>query len=1080
MDNANRNRRAFIEQLARENHEFYGTPDGRGVLRAFELTFEHSWLYLFELVQNALDAGAYSIALRLTEDGDTLIFQHNGDHPLDGKAVEALSKVFRSTKGVSSVGFMGIGFKSVFGRFREAHISGWGWTFRYEITQVVGEYGDVQPDLLGAVVPIWDGAITAPDPGFTTRFEMRRRAGSGANLKADLAHFLPDVDRTLLAILAASGLKRLEVDGRMWELDVGEESDGTMEAVAISESENRRWRLFSVEFTPSKEAIAGFLEHRRIQPSEKEREQVYAEAAGPRRVLGLLSLDDDGTPAPPARGRVYATLPTEVTLPFGLHVNADWLLNISRSGLRGIEDNPWQRDIVDRIADVLASFLDWTARTFSEEPAPAQAAFAALAPPSPEAGGLEALLAEDCWLSRLRTRLEDTAVLPVWAEETDALAFAKPGDAILPPPPLAKAFKERPALRPAILLKGPVVRDDVLGSGARDLLHRTGLLAEMSPQDFERAWPDGLARWWKTLADEQERRRELLFRVWAAVAELASEATWQDADFPCVRTATGRWLPVGRVVFFDEPFPSEREPGGPQARQFIRPFIPENRLPVGWIGALRKEAKNESGRGGPLSQARKWIEAHARHINLREVVGDAMNDLVSSPTPDWSVLTSLGHWAKDRKRPDLLIRVLVESDSGPLGVPAEEALMADPYVEDRQGRRLLFPTKPAISAAYLEQDPKKAGAREWRRKWREFFEKAGVKSKLEVRSVKKDASRWERGRVAKFLGLEVDEVDKSNDRGYELLDFDIEPGLPGLDTPEELRTALAAWLEDGRRVLEGKGKRQTRYFYRSSRDRKGNAPSAWVIKLSKLVWVPCNDGALRRPQDVLPRSDPGREDAPVAELSPELLRVLEQEGVKFGTAIPEAPSLCKLLAAGSRLDAEGLAQLLCECREQITTDEDRHYLEQVLQTLTVPAGDNRRAPLDRVVQQTGGGRRGALGGWTVPLDRIDKSLRAELEHPDFPYNKFPDTTTGEQALAYLRDVWKRARSSSEGLANEVRDVLRPRTPTAWRTVQRMFRSPNGGGRPSRRRRSSQSGNGSFWQGPMTSTSTTLMIEDSYP
>ena len=1017
---------SFIAKLADENREFYRTSRGRGALRAFDLTFEHRWLYLFELIQNALDAGARSVALRLTEDSDALIFQHDGPHPLDEEAVEALSEVFRSTKGALSTGFMGIGFKSVFGRFREARVSGWGWTFRYEIARIVGErYGDVQPDLSGAVVPIWDDTIAAPEPGFTTRFEMRRRqADRGADLKSDLAHFLPDDDPALLAILAASGLKRLEADGRRWELEVGEESDGTLEAAAFSEDENRRWRLFSVEFNPSREAIARFLEHRRIQPSEAEREQVYAEAARTRRVLGVLPLDDDGTPTPPSRGRVYATLPTNVTLPFRLHINADWLLNISRSGLREIEDNPWQRDIVDRIADVLASFLRWTARTFSE-PAAAKAAFEVLAPPSPEAGGLEALFAEERWLSRLRIRLEDAAVLPVWTEETEALAFAKPGDAILPPSPLAQAFKERPALRPAVLLKGPVLIDEVLGSGARDLLCQAGLLAKMPPRELEQAWPDGLARWWKTLADEPKDRQALLFRIWAAVAELVSEDPWGEVALPCVRTATGRWLPVNEVVFFNERFPSEREPGGPQAYQFLQSFIPDrNRLPDKWIRALRKGAENEGWRGGPLSQAREWIESHARHIRLQEVVVDAMNALASSPTPDWSILTPLGHWAKLRNNPDLLARrVLVELDTGPLGIPTEEALLADPYVEPSQGRRHWFPAKSAVSAAYLEQDPKNAGAHEWRT----FFEKAGVKGKLEVRTVKNHVLRGKRGRVAGFLGLAVDAISESNDSGYELLDFDIEPKLPDPDAPEELRKMLAAWLEDGYRALEHKGRRKAQYSYYSSYNPTGNTPSAWVTKLTDLAWIPCEDGELRRPRDVLPSPDPGREDAPVTNLSRELLRVLDQEGVKFGSAIPEATALRKLSAGGSRFDAEDLAQLLRECREQITTDEDRRHLETVLQTLTVPVGDDQRVPLSRIVQRVGGRkRRGGLGGWIVPLDRIDKALRIELEHPDFP-RELPDTTTGEQALAYVRDVWKRARSSPERLANEVRGVL----PTAY-------------------------------------------------
>ena len=418
MDGVEKKRRAFVARLANENREFYGTPDGRGALHAFEMTFEHRWVYIFELVQNALDAGARSIALRLAEDGDTLTFQHDGERSLNKKDVEGLSKVFRSTKGASSVGFMGIGFKSVFVRFQEALISGWGWKFRYEITQVVGEeYGDVQRDLLGSVVPIWDDAVAAPEPGFTTRFEMRRRTDKGADLESDLARFLPDDDRTPLAILAESGLEHLEVDGRVWELGVGEEADGSLEATALSERENLLWRLFPVQFRPSKNAIACFLEHRKIQPSEEERDQVYADAARLRRVLGVLPLDNDGMPLPPTRGRVYATLPTEVTLPFGLHINADWLLNISRSDLREIEDNPWQRDIVERIADILARFLDWSADTLTK-PDAATAAFKALTPPLSEAGGLEALLAEESWLSRLLDRLKDAAVFPVWTEES--------------------------------------------------------------------------------------------------------------------------------------------------------------------------------------------------------------------------------------------------------------------------------------------------------------------------------------------------------------------------------------------------------------------------------------------------------------------------------------------------------------------------------------------------------------------------------------------------------------------------------------------------------------------------------------
>ena len=1024
MEDLTKCRRTFVAQLASDNCEFYGSQDGRSLLNVIELTFGHRWVYLYELVQNALDVQASSISIRIGESGDALIFQHNGHRSLDEQDVVGLSKVFRSTKGARSVGFMGIGFKSIFIRFHEARISGWDWKFRYQITQVTGEqFGDVQRDLLGAVIPIWNDEIALPDTGYTTRFELKQRKDNDAALESDLAQFLPEDDRGSLAILAMSGLERLEIEDRIWELGVAEDSDGTFEATALSETENRLWRVFSKEFQPSREAIACFLEHRKIQPAAGEREHVYADAARARRVLGVLPLDNDGIAAPPSRGHVYATLPTEVTLPFGLHINADWLLNISRSDLREIEDNPWQRDIVDKIADILANFLDWSAKAHSKRDA-AKAAFKALGQPSSEAGGLESLLAEESWLSRFRDRIQDAAVIPVWTESTDDLAYAKPGDVVVPPMPIAEAFANRPELRPATLLNGPVLAHEVLGRRAQGLLHAIGLLTEMSPKKLEGAWKDGLEDWWISLAGDEGDRRTLLFHLWAAVAELSDDDAWANLRIRCVRSATGAWVTVNEAAFLNEALATEDEPGGQETRRLMELVVPDaNRLDSGWVTALRQnQRRQQEAEYAYLLRAWNWIESHARSIGLREIVESALGSEIVSPEPDWSVFASFGHWAKHRNRPDLLSHVLVQSNGELVAKPAGEALLADPYVEAGHGRRHLWGNVPAIDGVYLETDPNNAGAHEWRT----FFEKAGAKGQLEVQSLNGTASRWQRERVAEFLGQDSDTIPESNDSGYSLLDFDILPKLPTQDASRELRAALGPLLEDDFRVLKGKGRRKVSYFYYSRFEQEGARLSTWVEKLCDLAWVPCGDEELRHPRDVLKESDPAREDAPFAKLSSEVLDVLEQEGVEFGTTIPEATSLRRLLTVGSQLDAQELAELLLDCREHATTDTDRQLFGEALHDIKLPTTENRRVELDRVVQRVGGRLRGSLGGWIVPLDQIDETLRMELEHKEFPH-EFPETTTGEQALDYILDVWTRARSLPEGLANEVRDVL----PTAY-------------------------------------------------
>ena len=72
------------------------------------------------------------------------------------------------------------------------------------------------------------------------------------------------------------------------------------------------------------------------------------------------------------------------------------------------------------------------------------------------------------------------------------------------------------------------------------------------------------------------------------------------------------------------------------------------------------------------------------------------------------------------------------------------------------------------------------------------------------------------------------------------------------------------WLDDGFNALRGKGRRQGEYVFRYKYKLQGVRPSAWLVKLSALAWVP-SDGKLKLPEEVLPHRDPAREGALVAE-----------------------------------------------------------------------------------------------------------------------------------------------------------------------------------------------------------------------
>lgn len=1016
MPTAPSERPDFLKRLASENRESYGTERGQGALRALDLIFEHRWVYFFELIQNAMDAGASSIEINIADDGDSVVFQHDGRRPIEEKDVRALSQVFLSTKDATTVGFMGIGFKSVFGRFREARISGWGWKFRFRVESQVGErFGDIQPDLLGTTIPIPDSSIPDPDDAFTTRFELSDRADSAADLHSDLAQSLPEDDHAPLAILAAHGLRQIDIDGERWRLEVRPGASGCSQVTARSNGRRRQWQMFSVWFTPSDRAVRRLVEHRRIPRSDQNA------AARRRQVIGLAPLAEDGTPAPPDRGGIYASLRTDATVPLGLHLNADWLPNISRSGFREIEDNEWQAEIADRVADLLALYLRWGARSFSGADA-VRALFGALGRPAKSATGPESLIARDAWLSRLRAKLENEPVLPVWTADPAQVAFRRPSEVAVMPPSLDQVASDCEGFRPDALFPRPVLRRDLLDSEAFALLDDARVLRPLSPKALRRDWDKGLGHWWKTLPKKKTTRRRLLGCLWGALSRL--DETWRATTLRCVRTATKKWRSLEEAIFLREPLPTDKEPGGKRVRRLLRRYLPSESAQVSpsWAQILRQAERSPwphlSTNRDPSSEwlrlALTWVGRHRRFVILKSLVCDAVDRFVASEPSRTGVMVSLGHWARHRNRPDLLAQVVVGSGCAPGIVPIGRALLTEPYLADGANRRRLFPESPAVTDKYHRKDPAGKSAAEWAA----FLKQAGARHAVTVRELSQYYDSWRSDLVEPRLGLDPGQLGSANYKGFKVIDFDIEPQLPSASDSTERRSMLAGWLAEDYEELQGKGLLRCRYHYHRPREQAGRRAAAWVSKLRELEWAPDGDGRLRRPAEVLPQPDPSRPEAPAAALPSGLVRALEAEGVAFGANIPEAPLLSRLAAVGSRLGADELSALLRECREETLGADDEEVFLRTVANLEVPLdGRLERVPVRRIVK---GGRRGTLHGHIARFDDLAAALRDELDHPIY---RVPGTTTGAHALAFLRSVWQRARTSPEGLANEVREAL---------------------------------------------------------
>jgi hypothetical protein len=108
--------------------------DYSGIRAIVEELYPDRAHFLFELLQNAEDAGATEVSFDLRPD--TLILQHDG-RPFDERDVWGITNIGKGTKREQEdkIGRFGVGFKAVFAYSETPHI--WSPTFSFKITDLV-------------------------------------------------------------------------------------------------------------------------------------------------------------------------------------------------------------------------------------------------------------------------------------------------------------------------------------------------------------------------------------------------------------------------------------------------------------------------------------------------------------------------------------------------------------------------------------------------------------------------------------------------------------------------------------------------------------------------------------------------------------------------------------------------------------------------------------------------------------------------------------------------------------------------------------------------------------------------------
>ena len=862
--------REYVADLYTDNVEYYSNdPRGRGNVGELQTIFQ-TWHYVAELLQNALDEGATRI--HLLDEKDRLTFEHNGK-PFEASNVYGLCTKGLSPKGAGTVGFMGVGFKSVFHRYERAAVSSGVWRFFLEVpVQREERYNDSHLDWTGCFLPRWLEGMETPSPGMNCRFVFTGRRGGA--IADDLAQVLGP-DGALLALLAWRGVRQLHWADRQWALESDPTPLGDRERRLIitardQQGASQRWVLFERQYQPSKEAIAAFLTHRSIRPSTAERERVYEEAARLRQAALFCPLKD-GRPEPiEERGLVYSMLPTNVTTPLGMHLQADWLLNTSREELIHRDNNAWHEAIRDQIPRLLRRMMEWTAELGRNGIPGWERGYDALPGAAADSNR------EDVWLTGpefevgLAEELGSLPVLPLPPDEKRPAEFCSPAEARSLPRPLAALFKESPAAQ-RLLFGTRAVSAYLLGERALRCLDRLDLLNDLDARDVEDHWRDGkaVAAWLASV--EKKEQDAALVRLLEALAELDVNEEWESADLICLPTEDGGWTGRTGLIRFPRNWDSVR--ADKRVRGALLPCAgPRERL-LAWrfdLHLLR-------------NQIRSAYLGNTRPQELVAVTKRWWDQLPEQPSEDQAELVLyFTNWVRKKmpRATGLVTKVLARFPRKRKQLLAgRDVLLAEPYASAM--RRVLFDDVPAVVREYLDVEEADATA------WRAFFDSAAVTDLLQgdllhfhptylnshqLRERVEDEQELPDLERSKKLGWM-----KWHPQSYRLLDWaingDLWERLSASDVRGDLLVAFADALNDEtRQYLEARSCPRIQYYVawkqNDHESKTLRCPAAWLDQLAELCWVFAGEKGPFRPGDVLPPGLPADDGSPVATLPP--------------------------------------------------------------------------------------------------------------------------------------------------------------------------------------------------------------------
>lgn len=340
------NARTAVENIRKEVERSRGTHIWQDYVNALRLVsqvvFTRSSGFVLELIQNAEDAGQGlhgSGEVCISINKTRLKFVHNGA-PFDESNLRAICGIRSSKKPErGTLGYLGIGFKSVFkvADCAEVHSSG----FRFKFDRNHPDWASRITETPWHVIPLWvEQPSEVLEPEKTTFIVRLRNEDAYEHLMSGLKEIRAEL------YLFLKWIKRInitdEISGETWCLeDQGEDDSGI---TTLKQNSNlHRFKFFRQEIE-----VPDQVKKDRLT-------QEYRANVTKRAIAIAFAIDEDGnldpSPATAMYGGVYSFLPLgESKSGAKFPIQADFLVQPGREGVN--EEAAWNHWLLDQVTEL--------------------------------------------------------------------------------------------------------------------------------------------------------------------------------------------------------------------------------------------------------------------------------------------------------------------------------------------------------------------------------------------------------------------------------------------------------------------------------------------------------------------------------------------------------------------------------------------------------------------------------------------------------------------------------------------------------------------------------------------------------